>query len=205
MITTRLPTLMIRIPVARLTCIAVLVLCLCSPSVSHGQGAVTYKVLATSKTSTMQKELQEAGAAGYRFVAVMGGETAAGGKEVVVLMEKRGNDKTTYEYRLLATSKTSTLQKELQEAADAGWSAVGQTVFESLFGGKETAGILERNPESPRGQRYEYKLLATSRTSTLEKELALVAEQGYEAVGMTVGSTAMGGSELVVITRKLVR
>lgn len=189
----------------RLTSIAALLICLCPASVSLAQSAVSYKVLATSKTSTMQKELQEAGAAGYRFVAVMGGETAVGGKEVVVLMEKRGNDKTTYEYRLLATSKTSTLQKELQEAADAGWSAVGQTVFESLFGGKETAGILERNPESPRGQRYEYKLLATSKTSTLEKELAQVAEQGYEAVGMTVGSTALGGSELVVITRRLAR
>ncbi len=189
----------------RLTCIAALFLCLCSASLSHAQSAITYRVLATSKTSTMQKELQEAGAAGYRFVAVMGGETAVGGNEVVVLMEKRGNDKTTYEYRLLATSKTSTLQKELQEAADAGWAAVGQTVFESLFGGKETAGILERNPESPRGQRYEYKLLATSKTSTLQKELAQVAEQGYEAVGMTVGSTAMGGSELVVITRRLAK
>ena len=169
------------------------------------QSALTYKVLATSKTSTMQKEMQEAGSAGYRFIAVMGGETAMGGKEVVVVMEKRGDDRTQYQYRLLATNKTSTLQKELQEAADAGWQAVGQTVFESLFGGKETAGILERNPETPRGQRFEYKLIATSKTSTLAKELQQAAEAGYEAVGMTVGSTAMGGAELVVITRKLAR
>ena len=69
----------------------------------------------------------------------------------------------------------------------------------------ETAGIPERNPESPRGQRYEYKLLATSKTSTLQKELQQVAEAGYEAVGMTVGSTALGGSELVVITRRVVK
>lgn len=169
------------------------------------QADITYKVLATSKTSTMQKEMQEAGEAGYRFVAVMGGETAIGGKEVVVLMEKRGNDRTRYEYRLLATNKTSTLQKELQEAADAGWQAVGQSVFSSLFGGQETAGILERNPETPRGQRYEYKLIATSKTSTLQKELQQAADAGYEAVGMTVGSTAIGGAELVVITRRLVR
>jgi len=188
-----------------LTSVLAFLLCLTWATVAHAQGGITYKVLATSKTSTMQKELQEAGDAGYRFIAVMGGETAMGGKEVVVLMEKRGDDKTKYEYRLLATNKTSTLQKELQEAADAGWAAVGQTVFESMFGGKETAGILERNPEAPRGQRYEYKLIATSKTSTLQKELAQVAEQGYEAVGMTVGSTAMGGSELVVITRRLAR
>ena len=47
---------------------------------------LNYKVRATSKTSTMQKEMQEAGALGYRFVSVMGGETGMGGKEVVVMM-----------------------------------------------------------------------------------------------------------------------
>lgn len=183
-----------------------LVALLVVPAAALAQGAVlTYKVLATSKTSTMQKEMQEAGAAGYRFVAVMGGETAMGGKEVVVLMEKRAAETATFEYRLLATSKTSTLQKELQEAADAGFAAVGQTVFESLFGGKETASILQRASDAPRTQRYDYKLLATSKTSTLQKELQQAAEQGYEAVGMTVGSTAFGGSELVVITRKAIK
>lgn len=175
-----------------------------APSIAEAQDRA-YKVLATNKTSTMQKEMQEAGAAGYRFVAVMGGETAAGGDEVVVLMERREDDKARYEYRLLATNKTSTLQKELQEAADAGFEAVGQTVFESMFGGRETAGILERNPEAPARPRYEYKLIATSRTSTLEKELQEAAETGYEAVGMTVGKTALGGAEIVVITRKPVR
>ena len=31
-----------------------------------------YQVLATNKTSTMQKEMQEAAAAGYQFAGVMG-------------------------------------------------------------------------------------------------------------------------------------
>jgi hypothetical protein len=184
--------------------VSALVVLVC-PRVSDAQDTLTYKVLATSKTSTMQKEMQEAGAAGFRFVAVMGGETAMGGKEVVVLLEKRADDEATYAYRLLATNRTGTLQKELQEAADAGYLAVGQTVFESLFGGKETASILQRASNAPEGQRYDYKLIATSRTSTLQKELQQVAEQGYEAVGMTVGKTAIGGAELVVITRRLVK
>ena len=166
--------------------------------------AHTYRVLATSKTSTMQKEMQEAGDAGFRFVAVMGGETAIGGKEVVVLMSKKPGDPNTYGYRLLATSKTSTLQKELQEASDAGFTVVGQTVFESMFGGKETAAIVEKGGEkSGKGaERFEYKLVATSKTSTMEKELKELADAGYEAIDLTVGKTALGGSELVVITRK---
>jgi hypothetical protein len=159
-----------------------------------------YKVLATSKTSTMQKEMQAAGDAGYHFVAVMGGETAVGGKEVVVLMERSSDALGPYSYRMLATTKTSTLQKELQEAADAGYRVVGQTVFESLFGGKETAAILEKGGEAV--ERFEYKLLATSKTSTMEKELRELAEGGYQAIGLTVGKTALGGSELVVISRR---
>ena len=162
----------------------------------------TYKILATSKTSTMQKEMQEAGEAGYRFVAVMGGETAVGGKEVVVLVEKASDDKNTYSYRLLATSKTSTLQNELQEAGDAGFHAVGQTVFESLFGGKETVAIVQKASGDPNTKRWEYKLIATSKTSTLEKELQEIAEAGYQAIDLTVGKTALGGSEIVVITRR---
>jgi len=161
----------------------------------------SYRVLATSKTSTMQKEMQEAGSAGYRFVAVMGGETAGGGKEVVVLMEKVKDDANTYSYRLLATNRTSTLQKELQDAADAGYMVVGQTVFESLLGGKETAALLQKDGAAI-GSRFEYKLLATSKTSTMEKEIRELAELGYQAIGLTVGKTGLGGSELVVVARK---
>jgi hypothetical protein len=164
--------------------------------------ARSYKILATSKTSTMQKEMQEAGDAGFKFVAVMGGETAIGGKEVVVLLEKSPDDKSTYSYRLLATNKTSTLQKELQEAGDAGFHAVGQTVFESMFGGKETVAIVEKGSGGPGGPRWEYKLVATTKTSTLEKELKELADAGYQAIDLTVGKTAMGGSEIVVITRR---
>ena len=176
-------------------------LCLAAAAPVFAQ-AYTYKILATSKTSTMQKEMQEAGDTGFRFVAVMGGETAIGGKEVVVLVEKAADDKNTYSYRLLATSKTSTLQKELQEAGDAGFHTVGQTVFESAFGGKETVAIVEKGSAGPNTKRWEYKLIATSKTSTLEKELKEVADAGFQAVDLTVGKTALGGSEIVVITRR---
>jgi hypothetical protein len=161
---------------------------------------IDYKVLATSKTSTMEKEMNEAGAAGYKFAAVMGGETAVGGKEVVVLMQKGGEAAGKFRYKLLATNRTSTLQKEMNQAALDGYDYVGQTVFESLFGGEEVVSIVERggSPESE----YVYRLIATGRTSTLQKEANELGRDGYEALGMTVGKTAIGGSELVVIARK---
>ena len=172
------------------------------PTIAAAQ-AVEYKVLATSKTSTMQKELNEAAEAGFRFVDVMGGETSFGGNEVVVLMQKIDAARARFSYKLLATSKTSTMQKELQDAGDAGFEYAGQTVFESLFGGKEVAVILERDKDAA-PVKYEYKLIATSKTSTLQKEISAAGQAGYQALGMTVGQTAMGGGELVVITRKVI-
>jgi hypothetical protein len=80
--------------------------------------------------------------------------------------------------------------------------AVGQTVFPSVFGGDETVAILERNPMRPQTERYEFRLIATGKTSTLEQELQQVAALGFEAVGMTIGKSAFSGSELVVITRR---
>ena len=165
------------------------------------QGKVEYKVLSTTKTSTMQKEMQEAAAAGYRFADVMGGSTAIGGAEVVVIMTKPTNPEA-YDYRLLATNKTSTMQKELQEAGDAGFGYVGQTAFKSGFGGKEVVCILERAAKDAKASRFEYRLLATSKTSTMQKELSEAGDQGFEFVGMTVAKTLMGGDEVVSILRR---
>jgi hypothetical protein len=165
------------------------------------QGKVEYKVLSTTKTSTMQKEMQEAAAAGYRFADVMGGSTAIGGAEVVVIMTKQTNPEA-YDYRLLATNKTSTMQKELQEAGDAGFAYKGQTAFKTGFGGKEVVCILERAAKDAKASRFEYRLLATSKTSTMQKELSEAGDQGFEFVGMTVAKTLMGGDEIVSILRR---
>jgi hypothetical protein len=181
--------------------LAALVVCL-APSLALAQGPISYRVVATNKTSTMQKEMQEAGEAGFRYAAVMGGETAFGGKEVVVAMQKATSSSRKFDYRLLATTRTSTMQKEMQEAADAGFAYVGQTVFDSLPGGREVAAIFERALEDAGTQRFEYKLLATNKTSTMQKELQEVGGGGFQVVGMTVGKTLTGGNEIVTILRR---
>jgi hypothetical protein len=177
------------------------VLCAAVSSV-FAQESIEYRVVATNRTSTMQKEMQEAGSAGFRFAGVMGGDTAFGGKEVVVVMQKSGGSASTFDYRLLATNRTSTMQKEMQEAADAGFVYVGQTVFESLFGGKEVASIFEKSGGVARTEKHEYKLLATNRTSTMEKELQEAGQAGFQMIGMTVGKTLVGGNEVVSILRR---
>src|SRR5262245_15800919 len=101
-------------------------------------GSRDYNLLATQKTSTMQKELNEAAGAGYLFERAMGGQKGFGGKEVVSIMSRnKGDARPRYEYKLLATNKTSTMQKELQEASNLGFEYRDQTVFETTFGGNE--------------------------------------------------------------------
>ena len=74
-------------------------------------------------------------------------------------------------------------------------------MFKSTFGGKEVVVILERDKDAGPGG-FEYRLMATKKTSTLQKELVEAGEAGYQFVGMTVAETAVGGSEVVAILRR---
>ena len=161
----------------------------------------SFQVLGTSKTSTMEKEMNEAAEAGFAFQSVMGGETSFGGKEVIVIMGRNPTAGSQKSYRLFAATKTSTIEKEMQAAAETGYEYRGQTIFESAFGGREVCIIMERDKSEP-ARTSQYRLLATSKTSTMEKELAEAGAQGYAVVGMTVSKTALGGNEVVCILRR---
>ncbi len=173
-----------------------------APSLYAQHAHIDYRVLATTRTSTLEKEMNEAADAGYRFSATMGGETAMGGKEAVAVMSRVDGPHDRYQYRLLATNRTSTMQKELQMAAEAGYEYRGQTVFESTFGGREVVCILERNVDRRPAAAVAYRLVATTKTSTMQKELQEAGLDGYEVLGLTVGKTAVGGNEVVAILRR---
>ena len=93
------------------------------------------------------------------------------------------------DYVFLDTEQTSTLQRELQEAADNGYRLV------SGFGswGRPTVileKVLEPDP-------IEYLLLATRKTGTLQGEIAEAAAQGYRLTSVFEN----GGEALVVMQR----
>ena len=177
----------------------------CQPEQGKADGASQYRLLATNKTSTAQKEMNETADVGFRFEGVMGGETSFGGSEVVVIMGKPAEAarESRYQYLLLATSKTSTMQKEMQQAGDEGFEYRGQTVFDTSFGGQETVVILERDRTMPSPPHFEYRLLATKRTSTMQKEIQEAADQGFKFVGVTVSKTKFAGVEVITIMRRV--
>lgn len=161
-----------------------------------------YKLLATNRVTTMEKEMNEAANEGYRFKEVISGETAFGGDEALVVMMREVDTKHSarFDYKLLATTKTSTMQKELQAAGDAGFEHCGQSVFKKTLG-VEVVVMLERDREA-QPKLWDYKLLATKKTSTMQKEIKEAAADGYQFVGFSTGSTFFGGNEVVTIMRR---
>jgi hypothetical protein len=105
------------------------------------------------------------------------------------------------EFLLLATNKTSTLEEELNEAADAGYRFRDVMGGDTAFGGNEAVAIMER-VDGGEPQRYEYKLLATSRTSTMQEEAQEAADAGFAYRGQTVFSSMFGGDEVVLILER---
>ena len=151
-----------------------------------------YLLLATVKTSTMQKELNEASAQGFRIVSAA---SSCGQSEMVLFLERVTQGPDTYKYRLLATSRTSTMEKELNQAAQEGYRLLPRTITaKEGFLSNEIVAVLEMAPKSTK--RYEYKLLATSRTSTLQKEVAQSEADGFVLVGL------VGRGENMVIMEK---
>ena len=139
-----------------------------------------YKLLATTRTSTMQKEISETAAQGYRIV--VGAPTS--GSEMALFLSRDGTVDEPFQYKLLATTRTGTMQKEMNEVADAGYRLIPSTMIakKQMMGGIEIVMIMERPPKVKR--EYQYLLLATTRTSTLQKEVTEAKEAGYLVVGM---------------------
>ncbi len=78
---------------------------------------------------------------------------------------------------------------------------MGQTVFESVIGGKEVSVILQCDSAGGK-RRVEFKLLATTKTSTMEKELKEAGRGGFEFLNFVVGKTAFGGQEVISLLRR---
>lgn len=152
-----------------------------------------YLLLSTMKTSTMQAELDEVAAKGFRVL--IGSSNSA---EMVLFLERLAQPPDTYKYRLLATTKTGTMQKELQAAAQEGFRLLSRSImYKKGMMSNEVVAILERSPKLEKN--YEYLLLATSLTSTLQKEVSQAQANGFALAGL------ISGGERMVIMEKETR
>ncbi len=157
------------------------------------KGGQHFALLATTRTGTMQKEMDEAAASGFKVR--MGAPTA--GNEMVLLMERLATPPDLFKYKLLATTRTGTMEKELNEAGDNGFRMLAQTMIAKKgMMSDEIVVVLEKAPQS--ASRYQYKLLATQRTSTMEKEIREAESAGFVLIGI-----ASRGEHMVIMEKEL--
>ena len=71
--------------------------------------------------------MNEAGSEGFKMIpqTMMAKKRVFGGDEIVVVMEKAPASSTQFQYRLLATRRTSTMEKEIGDIEGAGYALVG--------------------------------------------------------------------------------
>ena len=126
-----------------------------------------YLLVGTSLARTLEGELRQAVDEGFRVVAAVN----AVNDEYLVLLDKqpKGADTPAPDYLLEVTVLSSTLERALQTAADAGYRLV------KLQG--VSGGLLEKTPADV--EPIEYKVISTIRTETMQKELDAAAAAGY--------------------------
>ena len=151
-----------------------------------------YLMLATQKTSTMQKELDEAASRGFRVLTGSPTSTA----EMAVLLERVADPASAYQYKLLATTKIATMRKELNEAAQEGYRLLPRTMTSKEgFLSIEVVMLMEKAHNSDK--RYEYRLYAT----TSEKKMRAEIEKS-EADGFTLAGMVSRGEHMVIMERE---
>jgi hypothetical protein len=145
-----------------------------------------FRFISTTKTSTFEKELNDAAQQGFQFVrlAKAFNDTGLGG---LLAREKEGAG-VKYEYKTLATNKLSTMKKELEAAAAEGYEFRGITTENKIipFTFPETIVIMER-PVGESKRRFDYKFVSTQREKTTQKELDTAVSEGYTPVEMVFG------------------
>lgn len=143
-----------------------------------GSGGPAYRFLAARRAPTLERELNAAAEAGFRVVTVTWGEEGivpfpGDRNETMVLLEGQDGPQR-FSYRVMYATTEKTLETALNEAGAEGFlvRAVARRVV-----------VLERG-EAEEAVPIEYRVVTTTRISTLEAEIAAAAGAGYAPVGI---------------------
>jgi hypothetical protein len=136
-----------------------------------------YVVLSTKRIQTMEKELEQAAAKGFRVL--FGGPTQ--NYDVAIFLKRVTNPAGLFKYKILATSRIKTMEKEMNEAAQGGFRILPSTItFKQGFFTAELFLVMEREPTA--ANNYEYKLIEAGKEVNLQKKIEEAQGQGFEPV-----------------------
>lgn len=160
-----------------------------------------YRILATIRVSTMERELNEAAAEGFRLELV--GDDIDSGEGLVdelfaLLLGDSRPDR--FSYRLVTLKDLTTMEEELAQALTSA-AADGfryRGLVQAPLGGYAVV-VLEQDADAE-ADPIEYLVLATARLSTLERELEEAASLGYRVMALTMnGGSAFDSNDKIAL------
>ena len=152
---------------------------------ASGSGAAA--VIGAKRQETLQKELTDRAAAGYRIAQ------ASSWTETALALERREGE-TPLEYVVLSTTKASTLEREMNVAAEKGFRFTPGTLHAQqkgavpIFGGRtgtDYVAIMEK--QSGAGPASGYAIVGARRIGTLVREFDEAVAKGLVPVALTLG------------------
>lgn len=139
-----------------------------------------YLVLSTKRIQTMEKELDEAAAKGFR---VLYGAPTESFDMAILLTRVQDAAQAPYGYKILATTRLKTMEKELNEFAAQGYRLLPRTaVFKQGFLTAELVMLVERDPRS--GKVYEYDLVTATKETKLHRKIEESIARGFAPMTM---------------------
>jgi hypothetical protein len=151
-------------------------------SSSQASGEREYRIVGTEKTGTLENEIRQAAAAGFR--AIM-----AGGKLAVLMEREAGTAPPLSDYRVIAMRRVGTAVRELQAAGAEGFriAVVPEHLNEGVF-------LLHRTPGT--SERFGYQI-ARLKTKTANEQLLQADGEGFRIAVLV--------NDWVVLERSLTR
>ena len=144
----------------------------------------SYLVLSTKRIQTIEKELDEVAAKGFR---VLYGAPTQQFDMALLLKRVQDAGQDPYSYKVLATTRIKTMEKEMNEAASQGYRLLPRTIIfkQGLFTA-ELVMLMEREPKANKS--YVYKLITAGKETKLHKKIDESIAQGFSPVTMiTIG------------------
>ena len=142
----------------------------------------SYLLISTKRIQTMEKELDEAAAKGFRVLYSAPTEQF----DMSILLKRVENPKSeSFTYKVLATSRISTMENELNALAKQGFQLLPRTIIlkRGLFTA-ELVMLMERAPDS--NKTYEYKLVVGRTEVKIHKDIDEVGVKGFVPVTMVI-------------------
>ena len=104
------------------------------PAVSSAQEQQRFKLIGARDSGELERELNAAGAAGYRFAGSQGGRSTFVRSDESVVVMALDSDGRRFRYIVLATNRIGTMERELNGVPPE-FDIVGMTAFRQVLDG----------------------------------------------------------------------